>query len=268
MSITSVNPYVSAYQTAATNNKQTNNLLDTVENTQSKVTTRPGEDTVSISEEASQKSRAEQYALKTDPVAFYQEWLESDPRYLTLAGPKPYEELLPETQAYIDQLHERLQQATTGEDRLRIQGLIGTASSYGDKEIIDNDGDVILRRKVETVALSLKLAHLEIHNEPFPRPEGHEIPSGIDRFSDLNGFRETVIAANEKIGISREQTLAAFAEIEERNRQVVKDFYYGWLNGSRTIENDPFFTEDQSFEARQKRWYAEAYDIKAYQTKG
>lgn len=263
MSVSPVNPYSSTYQTTATNTKQPN--TGSVENTQSTATTRPGGDTVSISQEASQKSRAEQYALKTDPVAFYEEWLETDPRYLSLAGQKPYEDLLPETQAYIDQLKERLQQAKTGEERMHIKGLMGTAASFGDKEIIDNDADVILRRKVETVALSLKMAHLEIHNEPFPRPEGHEAPSGIDRFDNLNNIRETVIAANEKIGISREQTLAAFAEIEERNRQVVKDLYYGWLNGSRTIENDPFFTEDQSFEARQKRWYAEAYDIKAYQ---
>lgn len=266
MSVSSVNPYSPTYQTTATNTKQPN--TDSVENKQATTTTRPGGDTVSISQEATQKSRAEQYALKTDPVAFYKEWLDSDPRYLTIPGRKPYEDLLPETQAYIDQLHERLQQATTGEERMRIQGLIGTASTYGDKEMVTSDGDAIQRVKVETVALSLKVAHLEIHNEPFPRPEGFEAPERLSRFSNLNDTREAMIAANEKIGISREQTLAAFAEIEERNRQVVKDFYYGWLSGSRTIENDPFFTEDQSLEARQKRWSAEAYEIKAYQNKG
>src|SRR5690554_6775724 len=103
MSISSVNPYMSmmaAYKAATADNKQSNTPLDTVENTQANPTTRPGEDTVSISQEATQKSREDKYPLRNDPVALYNEWLDTESRYIKLFEPKPFEDLLPETQVY------------------------------------------------------------------------------------------------------------------------------------------------------------------------
>jgi|GEM_PF-4786464 len=195
-------------------------------------------DSVSLSDEAIQAQRKEQYALKTDPVAFYNDWLETDPRYISIPGAKPYEALLPETQAYVDQLNQRLTSAKTPEQRMQIENFISGASSYGDKEIIQSDSDVQTRWRVEETAVSLMISHLFIHNEPLAVPEGLQGPvnrPNEGRFPNLS--QEVVIQQNQKVGISREQTLVEFENIEKQNRQNLESFFYGWLNGQRTFEN-------------------------------
>lgn len=201
-------------------------------------------DSVQLSPEAIQAQRQEKYALKTDPMEFYNDWLNTSPRYLKLEGEKPYEKLLPETQAYVDQLHERLQNAQSPSERRDIEAYISGASRFGDKEMVQSDHDLETRWKVEGVAMNLQLAHLEIHNEEIAVPEGFEKPDISDHYNVLT--REDMIRRNEEIGISREQTLADFAEIDRQNRQSLEDFYYGWMNGTRTLD-DAFLTrpEDQ-----------------------
>ncbi|WP_321276777.1 hypothetical protein [Thiomicrorhabdus indica] len=175
-------------------------------------------DSISVSAAAAQaleQERQEQYALKTDPMEFYNEWLASSPRYMSLPAPKPYEELLPETQAYVDQLNERLKDATTPEQRDDIRALISGASSFGDKEIVGSDSDVRLRWQVQGTALSLMFAHLEINNEELAVPEHLKGTDSDSIYKDLNMLtREDIIAGNEAIGISREQTLASFKAMD------------------------------------------------------
>ena len=197
----------------------------------------PSSDTVTLSPEAIAAQRQEQYALKTDPMEFYNEWLTTEqPRSIRLEGVKPYDDLLPETQAYVDQLNERLKQAKTREQREDIQALISGASRFGDKEMIQSDSDVQTRWQVEGVALNLQIAHLEIYGEELAVPEG--VKSKEDVLDDLNMItREEMIRMNEAIGISREQTLADFKAIDQQNRAALESFFYGWLNGERTLED-------------------------------
>ncbi|WP_130536364.1 hypothetical protein [Thiomicrorhabdus indica] len=57
--------------------------------------------------------------------------------------------------------------------------------------------------------------------------------------NDLNLIsREAIITGNEKIGISREQTLAQFKAIDQQHRQSLENFFYDWMNGTRTLEDD------------------------------
>jgi len=195
-------------------------------------------DTVNLSPEAIAAQRQEQYALKTDPMEFYNNWLDTEqPRSIRLEGVKPYVGLLPETQAYVDQLNERFKQAKTREQREDIQALISGASRFGDKEMIQSDSDVQTRWKVEGIALNLQMAHLEIYGEELAVPDS-ALPS--ERIlEDLNMItREEMIRMNEAIGISREQTLADFKNIDKQNRAALENFFYGWVNDSRTLEDE------------------------------
>lgn len=193
MSITSVNPYASAYQTAATNNKQTNNLLDTVENTQAKATTRPGEDTVSISEEASQKSRAEQYALKDDPDLLFEEWLATAPEkaYLNFPEKREWDELLPENQTLINDLSGQASKELNEEKRRLIFDSISTIKMFGDKEIFTSLEDVGKRVQAESTAYSLKTAYMEeVHGVPSILDSANinqNLYTDIPRFSEVSG---------------------------------------------------------------------------------
>lgn len=90
--------------------------------------------------------------------------------------------------------------------------------------------------------MSLKIAHLTIYNEPLAVPEGMAIPTTGPSGHSLNEseqIREAFIRGNEAIGISREETLEMFKEIDSMHRRNLEDFFYGWLEGIRTIEFDP-----------------------------
>lgn len=50
--------------------------------------------------------------------------------------------------------------------------------------------------------------------------------------------REDMIAMNEEIGISCQQTLASFKAMDAQHRQSLENFFYGWMNGTRTLEDD------------------------------
>ncbi|PLA74955.1 hypothetical protein CYQ88_03385 [Hydrogenovibrio sp. SC-1] len=231
MVISSANAATSSYDVAGQNSKVA------ISTQNSKITQPQQADLVSLSSESVDAQRKEKYALKTDPVEFYKAWLDTEPRYIYLEGPKPYEDLLPETQTYIDQLNERLKNAKSPEQRQGIEAYISGASRYGDKEMIQSDSDLKTRLRVDEVSVSLMSAHLEINNEELAVPEGLQraessVNAGIRSLSDV------AIQLNEKIGISREETLAELAIVKKQHRANLEAFFYGWLNGSRTMEDE------------------------------
>ena len=214
--------------------------LATNSNTKSPINPLNQTDTIQLSEEAIAAQRQEKYALKTDPARMLKDWLATpEPRYISLPGPKDYDSLLPETQAYIDQLKSRMENATSQEERLKIDGLISFSSSYGDKEMIQSDRDAILRMRVSEVSTSLKVHHFTLKGEVIPLPEG------VTRAENLPGPKmltlEDMIAYNKRVGISEQQTTAEYNAIQERERETIEQVYYGWLNGSTSIYNDPYF---------------------------
>lgn len=197
-------------------------------------------DSVKLSEESLAAQRQEKYALKTDPAQMYRDWLEMpEPRYISLPGPKDYDSLLPETQTYIDQLEVRMENASSAEERIKLDGLISFASRYGDKEMIQSDQDAFLRMRVSEVATSLKIHHFAIHNEEMSLPEGVRGPESLPGPKLLT--LEDMIEYNKMVGISREQTIAEYKAIQEQERKTIESFYYGWLNGSKAIYSDPAF---------------------------
>lgn len=117
MVISSANAATSSYDVAGQNSKVA------ISTQNSKITQPQQADLVSLSSESVDAQRKEKYALKTDPVEFYKAWLDTEPRYIYLEGPKPYEDLLPETQTYIDQLNERLKNAKSPEQRQGITAI-------------------------------------------------------------------------------------------------------------------------------------------------
>ena len=176
MSISPATPNAPAYHTPAINNKQTNNPLDTIEGKQAKFT-RLG-DTVSISQEASQKARLEEYPLQSDPVELFNEWKLNDGIYANLGpGPKSYKDLLPENQELTQQLKREMERASEEERRL-LQADIDTLSRFGDKEIFSNRQDISKRLNVENIASSLKYAYAEKEYGKVPLPSGLEYMEG------------------------------------------------------------------------------------------
>ncbi len=177
MSVASVNPYLSmmsAYK-AASDNKQTNNLLDTVETTQSSTTTRPGDDTVTISQEASRKSRLEQYPLKDDPVELFNKWLEegSDVPYFSLGGtgmngytPR---KILPENEVLLSELRQKAQQETDPEAKRTYMFKISVLDGLGASEMFKTESDIDARVLAENQSLYLKQQYL---TEKYGNPNG------------------------------------------------------------------------------------------------
>jgi len=160
MDISAVNAATSAYGVAnqsskVTSSNQSGNVAQTIQ-----------ADSINLSPEAIAAQRQEKYALKDDPIELFNEWLENDnPRTISFTGIKPYGEMLPETQSYIDQLNQRLEQAQTPEQRKQIEAYISGASRFGSHEMIQSDSDLETRWQVEQVSVDLMMAHSQINNE-------------------------------------------------------------------------------------------------------
>ena len=193
-------------------------------------------DSVSLSPEAVAAQRKEQYALKTDPVAIYNTWLESESRTISFEGSKPYEDLLPETQGYIDQLNKRLEETESPEKRDQMKDYISGASRFGDKEIIRSDSDIQTRWQVEQVAVDLMMAHSEINNEEMNFPEELEKPEN-SAYSSIKNFGD-ISSSNAKSRISDQSHSEEIALSKKQSRENLESFFYGWLNGSRTMEDE------------------------------
>lgn len=146
MSISSVNPYMSmlaAYKAATADTKQSNTPLDTVENTQAKATTRPG-DTVTISQDAAKRSEMAQasaesseprmYAPMTSQQIFDKGMANLDENGNPVFEPmKPIESILPENLKILEELKQV--KASTKHEMLDKETDIFTIMRYGDKEI-------------------------------------------------------------------------------------------------------------------------------------
>lgn len=138
-------------------------------------------DTVSISQEATQKNREERYALKDDPIEIFNQW-KSEGRDFPIIGyePKPFEDLLPENQELINKLRNQAKNMPTEEDRRLIEADISTISSYGDKEIFSSREDVSKRLMTESQAATLQMRYLIEKNKGesiFKSNQGYEIPT-------------------------------------------------------------------------------------------
>lgn len=189
MSVASVNPYATNYQVAATNTKQPN--TDSVENTQATATTRPGGDTVSISQEAQHKSRAEQYKLKDDPNLLFEEWLATDPEYayITIPNEKDNDQLLPENQQLIERLTQKAMQETDAEKRQLMAINISNIRRWGDQELFNSEEDAINRFTAEATAWNMKGKYMmETYGEN-PIPEGLERHTGsLNQYPKLSDY--------------------------------------------------------------------------------
>ncbi len=153
MSISSVNPYMSmmsVYKTA-NENKQTSNLLDTVENTQSNATTRPGEDRVSLSDEALKRAEAERmaeeesyprpYSPMTSQAIFDKAMANLDEKGNPIfEREKPIESILPENLKILEELKQI--KPTTKSEMFDKEIDISMLMSYGDKEIFTSTEQV------------------------------------------------------------------------------------------------------------------------------
>ncbi|HEY9018521.1 hypothetical protein [Thiomicrospira sp.] len=157
MSISSVNPYMSmlaAYKTATADAKQSNTPLDTVENTQVKATTRPG-DTVSISQEGLNQVKKEQnpepdyprpYSPMTSQQIFDKGMANLDENGNPVFGrEKPIESILPENLKIL----EELKQVKPANKHEMIDKEIDIAMLmvYGDKEVFSSTEEVRARHK-------------------------------------------------------------------------------------------------------------------------
>lgn len=222
MSISSVNPYMSmlaAYKAATADNKQSNMPLDTVESTQAKATTRPGSDTVSISQEAAQKSRAEQYALKDDPIGLFLEWKEKGVDTINL-GETPIDksELLPENVEFITQLKEEYKSASSLEERRSINADISTVTRYGSDEIFTSRSDIQSRLQAEAKSASLQANYLLEKNGELPF-KLDKMETAIPSLSEITGINDTPVFRKE---VASREYLAKFDDIEFLDRLLTQ----------------------------------------------
>jgi len=224
MDISAVNAATSAYSAMNQNSKaaMTNQSGNVAQTTQA--------DSVNLSPEAIASQRQEKYALKDDPIVLFNEWLENDnPRTISFSGIKPYGELLPETQSYIDLLNQRLEQVQTPEQRKQIEAYISGASRFGSNEMIQSDSDLETCWQVEQVSVDLMMAHSQINNEEIGLPDGVKSVNGssYSELRTLDSIPDQNVSDSEKIALS-----------EGQHSENLEAFYYGWLNGSRTLENE------------------------------
>ena len=203
MGISPVTPNTSAYHTPTINNKQTNNPLDTLEGTQAK-STRPG-DTVSISQEASQKARLEEYPLQSDPVEIFNKWKSEGRSYPTIGyESKPFDDLLPENQELISNLRDQAKNTSNEEERRLIEADISIISSYGDKEIFSSREDANKRLMTESQAATLEMRYLIEKNggeSIFESNQGYQIPTSTEESiqrSQPSGFNEESLVNNQQ----------------------------------------------------------------------
>jgi hypothetical protein len=174
MSISSVNPYMSMMATYKAAQEKSNTESTLQEVAETKPTTRPG-DTVTISQEASQKSRAEQYALQDDPIEIFNKWLAegSDVPYFSLggAGMSGYtpEEILPENVPLLSELKQKAQQETDPEVKRNYMFKISVLEGLGSSEIFKTEGDIDARVLAENQSLYLKQQYL---TEKYGNPNG------------------------------------------------------------------------------------------------
>ncbi|MBE0471129.1 MAG: hypothetical protein IBX55_16660 [Methyloprofundus sp.] len=158
MSISSVNPYMSmlaAYKAATADNKQSNTPLDTVESTQAKATTRPGEDTVSISQEALNQAKKEQssepdyprpYSPMTSQQIFDKGMANLDENGNPVFGrEKPIESILPENLKILEELKQV--KPANKHEMIDREIDIGIIMVYGDKEVFSSTEEVRARHK-------------------------------------------------------------------------------------------------------------------------
>lgn len=156
MTISSINPYMSmmtAYKTA-NENKQTNNLLDTADNTQSSATTRPGDDTVTISDEAVKRAEAEKapeeesyprpYSPMTSQQIFDKGMANLDENGKPVFGrEKPIESILPENLKILEELKQV--KPANKHEMIDREIDIGVIMTYGDKEVFSSTEEVRAR---------------------------------------------------------------------------------------------------------------------------
>jgi len=194
-------------------------------------------DSVNFSPAAVKVQRQDQYGVQTDPMKLYNDWVDIEPpRSISLAGPKPYDELLPETQEYIDHLNKRLEKAKSPEQREQIEAYISGASRFGDKEMIQSDSQIKTRWQVEQVTVDLMVAHSQINNEEIEVPKGLQSADG----SSFSGMKtlDDISVPNTKSGTLNKSNAEKLSLSGAQHHERLEEFFYGWLNGSRTLEDE------------------------------
>lgn len=191
MSISSVNPYMSmlaAYKTATADNKQSNTPLDTVENTQAKATTRPGEDTVSISQEALNQAKKEQssepdyprpYSPMTSQQIFDKGMANLDENGKPVFGrEKPIEAILPENLKILEELKQV--KPASKHEMIDKEIDIAMLMTYGDKEVFSSTEEVRARHNAHIGASVFMYMEWQVDLE-VPKSGKESLPTmGVD----------------------------------------------------------------------------------------
>lgn len=152
-------------------------------------------DSVSISSEAMQQSRADKYAPKTT-IDLFNEWKESGVTHLTIQLPvlpnqPKNENLLPENQQLIDALKEKMKHTSDNNERVLISNKIDLMHAIGDKELFRSEAEIDRRYDAINDSLHLQQRYL---TEKYGNPWGEEPLEDmvvIDSFpNDLPGLSE------------------------------------------------------------------------------
>ena len=180
-------------------------------------------DSVSLSPEALQQSRIEQYPLKDDPITLFQEWKEKEKDVISIAGtPKAIDELLPENIEFISQLRNEQKNVSSYEDKMMIEAHISTITRHGDNEIFTSKSDIQSRVQAEAESASLQANYLLEKNGELPF-QLDKMKTVIPSLSDITGLNDTPVFKKE---VASSKYLDKFDDVEFLD-QLLKQIHKG-----------------------------------------